>query len=98
MLKSLLVSALLLWPAIAWASSDVTGTVDHLDWTTRQISLADGKRYSVVRGIDMGRFKAGDRVTIRVEDEGGKELITKMTLGETFPRPQAKKPFHKLGL
>jgi hypothetical protein len=61
--------------------------IASIDWTTRHIVLTDGNAYSVQRGINLAKFKAGDNVTLESKDEAGKIIVTKMTkAGETVDR------------
>ena len=75
-------------PAFAW--SDTSGTIRTLDRTTRELVLADGKIFPVVRGINLAKFNEGDHVVLHTETEKGKEIITRMTKGYglVFPAPK----------
>jgi Cu/Ag efflux protein CusF len=67
---------------LALAATDVSGVIGSVDWTIRQIVLVDGATYTIRRGIDLAKFKAGDKVTLRTEDVNGKNIVTKLTKGD----------------
>jgi hypothetical protein len=65
--------------------------IGSIDWTTRQIVASDGKKYSVQRGINLAKFKAGDNVTLESNDERGKIIVTKITkAGETVVKTKKR--------
>ena len=72
-------------PAFAW--SDTKGTIRSLDRATRELVLADGKIFPIVRGINLAKFNEGDHVVLHTETEKGKEIITRMTKGDVMPPP-----------
>ena len=76
--------------ALALAWSDVSGTIKSIDVSTRQIDIDNGRTYYVQRGVNLAKFKAGDKVTLRTEDEHGKPMVTKLKEGENSIAPVAK--------
>jgi Cu/Ag efflux protein CusF len=76
--------------ALALPWSDVSGTIRSIDVSTRQVDLDNGRTYYVQRGINLAKFKAGDRVTLRTEDEHGKQTVTKLKEGENSIAPVTK--------
>ena len=86
-----IVAALLVVGAThAFAWNDILGTIRSLDRGTREIVLDDGKSFPVVRGINLAKFKEGDRVVLHTETQKGKEFIMKMSKGDRFVAPVPK--------
>jgi Cu/Ag efflux protein CusF len=84
-------AALMLMSLGGALAREFDAVIGSIDWTTRQIILTDGKTYSVQRGINLAKFKAGDNVTLESEDERGKIIVTKMTkAGETVDRSKKR--------
>jgi hypothetical protein len=70
---------------IAHATDHHLGVIKSLDVFARQVVLEDGTAYPVVRGINLGRFKPGDKVVLETEDRKGMETVTKLGKGERIP-------------
>jgi hypothetical protein len=72
--------------ASAFASDEFSGVIERIDIPARQLVL-DGERiYPVARGINLAKYRVGERIAIRTEDFGGKkDLITKIKKGDYFP-------------
>jgi hypothetical protein len=84
-------AALMLMSLDGALARELDAVIGSIDWTTRQIVLADGTTYSVQRGINLAKFKAGDNVTLESKDEHGKTIVTKMTkAGETVDRTKKR--------
>jgi hypothetical protein len=80
---------LLMNAAFSFSWNDPSGIVRSIDISTRQVVLDDGNTYSVRRGINLAKFRAGDKVTLHTEDDNGREIVTKVTKGEFVPaRPK----------
>ena len=76
---------------LAFAYDDVTGVIAKIDIPSRQLVLDGERTYPVMRGINLAKFKPGDKVTIRTEEMGGKkDMVTKIRLGDNFPLPPPK--------
>lgn len=76
----------LLGSRLAFASDDATGVIEKIDIPSRQLVLDGERTYPVARGIDLGKFKPGDKITVHTEDFGGKkDLITKIKKGDYVP-------------
>jgi hypothetical protein len=61
--------------AFAW--SDVSGTIDSIKGT--QVVLDNGQTYSIQKGVSLSGLKKGDKVTLSVEAENGKNMVNKVT-------------------
>jgi len=66
-------------------SKDVSGVIASLDWSIRKIVLDDGVTYTVARGINLAKFKIGDKVTLEIDDE--KKIVMKLTMADQLPPP-----------
>ena len=76
-------------PAVlAW--SDASGIIRSVDRETRELVLANGKTFPVVRGINLAKFNEGDHVVIHTESDKGREIVTKMTKGDGLTMPVPK--------
>jgi hypothetical protein len=85
----------LLGSGAAFAYDDVTGVIEKIDIPSRQLVLDGERTYPVARGIDLAKFKLGERVTVHTEELGGKkDLITKIKKGDYFPAPLPKQSSH----
>jgi hypothetical protein len=72
--------------ALAFAYDDVTGVIAKIDIPSRQLVLDGERTYPVMRGIDLAKFKPGDKVTIRTEEMSGKkDMVTKIKKGDYVP-------------
>ena len=83
----ILLCSLMALMACAVVPMDPTRTLKYLDIASRDIALDDGQTYYVMRGIDLGKFAVGDRVTVHVEDRNGRQMVTKLFKGRTPRRP-----------
>jgi hypothetical protein len=79
---------------VALASGDVSGVIQTIDIRTRQLVLDGERTYPVVRGINLAKFKPGDTVTVRTEEQNGKDLIMKITKGDHFATEPFKQQSH----
>ena len=85
----------LLGSRLAFASDDVTGVIEKIDIPSRQLVLDGERTYPVARGIDLAKFKLGEKVTVHTEELGGKkDLITKIKKGDYSPPPLPKQGSH----
>ena len=75
--------------AVLW--SDFVGTIKTIDISSREVALEDGKVYEVQRGINLARFKPGEKVTIHIEEKNRREMITKLRKGDYIPPPPPPK-------
>jgi len=75
--------------AVLW--SDFIGTIKTIDISSREVALEDGKVYEVQRGINLARFKPGEKVTIHIEEKNRREMITKLRKGDYIPPPPPPK-------
>jgi|SRR5882672_3931456 len=94
---ALAASIMALSSALALPWSDFSGTIKNIDVSTRQIDLDNGRTYYVQRGINLAKFKAGDKVTIRTEEEHGKPMVTMLKQGENSIAPVAKQSSRRRG-
>ena len=92
---ALAVAALNSAQALPW--SDFSGTITSIDVSSRQIDLDNGRTFYVQRGINLAKFKAGDKVTLHAEERLGKQMVTKLKQGENSISPVAKQPSHRRG-
>ena len=76
---------LLLASPLAFASDNALGTIKSIDVFARQVVLENGEAYPVVRGINLGRFKPGDKVVLQTEDRKGAPTIVKLSKGDRIP-------------
>jgi Cu/Ag efflux protein CusF len=83
--------------ALALQWSDFSGTIKSLDVSTRQIDLDNGRTYYVQRGINLAKFKVGDKVALHTEEQLGKQMVTKLKQGENSIPPVARQPSHRRG-
>ena len=74
--------------ASAW--DDRIGTIRSLDRGMRELVLDDGKKFSVIRGINLAKFREGDHVVLHTETQKGQEVIVKMSKGDRFVPPVPK--------
>ncbi len=77
--------------------SDFIGTIKTIDISTREVTLEDGKVYPVQRGINLARFKPGEKVTIHIEEHNRQEMITKLRKGDYIPPPPLKSTTQRRG-
>ena len=63
--------------AFAW--SDVTGVIKNINNTTHEITLDDGKTYTVEKDVKLDDLKAGDKVMVSTEVQNGKNMANKVT-------------------
>jgi Cu/Ag efflux protein CusF len=92
---ALAVAALNSAQALPW--SDFSGTITSIDVSSRQIDLDNGRTFYVQRGINLAKFKAGDKVSLHTEEQLGKQMVTKLKQGENSIPPVAKQPSHRRG-
>ncbi len=71
-------------PGSAFASADVTGVVQNIDLSSRQVVLDGERAYAVARGVNLTKFKLGDTITVHTEDQNGKDMVTRITKGDHF--------------
>ena len=69
----------------AFASEHVLGTVKSVDVFARMVVLEDGASYPVRAGIDLAKFKAGDKVVLETADRKGTTTIIKLSKGDRVP-------------
>jgi len=65
---------------MAWAWSDVTGTVDKVDTKNREVTLDNGQSYMIQKTVRMGNLKKGEKVTFSWEAQNGKNMVNKVTM------------------
>ncbi|HYM18556.1 MAG TPA: hypothetical protein VEU06_08340 [Micropepsaceae bacterium] len=70
---------------LAFASDHVLGTVKSVDVFARIVVLEDGASYPVLRGIDLAKFKTGDKVVLETADRKGTTTIIKLSKGDRVP-------------
>ena len=63
----------------AWAWSDVTGVIKSINANTHEITLDDGKTYTVEKNVSLTNLKAGDKVMVSTETQNGKNMANKVT-------------------
>ena len=63
----------------AWAWSDVSGTVKSVNADKHEITLDNGKTYTVDQSVKLTEFKAGDKVMVSTEEQNGKNMANKVT-------------------
>lgn len=74
--------AMVMGSSFAWAWSDVTGTVDKVDAKTHEVTLDNGQTYMLEKNVKMGNLKTGEKVTLSWEEQKGKNMVNKVTMGE----------------
>lgn len=65
---------------MAWAWSDVSGTIDKVNTRSREITLNNGQTYVVQKKVRMGNLKKGTQVTVSWEAQNGKNMVNKVTM------------------
>jgi Cu/Ag efflux protein CusF len=83
--------------ALALPWSDYSGTIKSIDLSTRQIDLDNGRAFYVQRGINLAKFKVGDKVALHTEEQLGKQMVTKLKQGENSIPLVARQPSHRRG-
>ena len=68
--------------ALAATMTD-TGTIRQLEPATHQLSLNDGKTFSVPAGWNVSGYKVGQKVTVSYEQKNGKMNATKVTAAKS---------------
>jgi Cu/Ag efflux protein CusF len=68
--------------SFAWAWSDVTGTIDKINMKSHEIVLDNGETYMVQKNVKLDSFKKGEKVTLSVENEKGKNMANKVTMAK----------------
>ena len=63
----------------AWAWSDVSGTIKSINANAHEITLDNGKTYTVDQSVKLTDFKAGDKVMVSAEEQNGKNMVNKVT-------------------
>lgn len=64
--------------AVAFAA-DISGTIKSINASTHEITLEDGKTYTVNESVKLTDFKAGDKVMISAEEQNGKNVASKVS-------------------
>ena len=65
---------------MAWAWSDVSGTIDKIDTKTREVVLDNGQTYVFEKKVRIGKLKSGEKVTLSWEAQKGKNMVNKVTM------------------
>ena len=68
--------------SFAWAWSDVTGTIDQINMKSHEIVLDNGQTYMVQKNVKLENFRKGEKVTLSVENEKGKNMANKVTMAK----------------
>ena len=63
----------------AWAWSDVSGTIKSINANAHEITLDNGKTYTVDQSVKLTDLKAGDKVMVSTEEQNGKNMANKVT-------------------
>jgi len=63
----------------AWASTEVSGSINSIDPNAREIVLDNGKTYTLQPGVDMAKLAPWDKVTINTETKGNQNIVDKVT-------------------
>jgi len=63
----------------AWASTEVSGSINSIDPNAREIVLDNGKTYTLQPGVDMAKLAPWDKVTINTETKGSQNIVDKVT-------------------
>jgi Cu/Ag efflux protein CusF len=58
------------------ATQSATGAVKSTDAAKHEIVLSDGQTFEVGSKINLGKIKAGDKVTIKFAKKGGKMVAS----------------------
>lgn len=66
--------------SVAFAWSDVSGTIDKINMKTREVVLDNGQTYMFEKKLKMGNLKKGEKVTLSWEDQKGKNMVNKVTM------------------
>lgn len=75
----LLVGLAVMTSSPSWAWSKVTGSITGVDPNAHQITLNNGKTYSLQSDVSMTNLAAGDKVTVTAEAKAGKNIASKVT-------------------
>lgn len=65
---------------MAWAWSDVSGTIDKINAKNREVVLDNGQTYMIQKTVRMGSLKKGEKVTFSWEQQKGKNMVNKVTM------------------
>jgi hypothetical protein len=71
--------------SFAVAADNAVGTIKSIDIFGRQVVLENGAAYPVVRGINLAKFKPGDKVVLETDDRKGTQTIIKLAKGDRIP-------------
>jgi len=63
----------------AWASTEVSGSINSIDPNAREIVLDNGKTYTLQPGVDMAKLAPWDKVTINTQTKGNQNIVDKVT-------------------
>jgi hypothetical protein len=70
---------------VAFANDTMLSTIKSVDVFARTIVVENGTSYPVVRGINLAKFKAGDKVVLETDDRKGTRTIVKLGKGDHVP-------------
>ena len=63
----------------AWASTEVSGSINSIDPNAREIVLDNRKTYTLQPGVDLAQLAPWDKVTINTETKGNQNIVDKVT-------------------
>ena len=75
-----LTGVMVMGSSLAWAWSDVSGTIDKIDSKTHAVVLDNGQTYMLEKSVRMGGLKKGEKVTMSWEEQKGKNMVNKVTM------------------
>ena len=63
----------------AWASVEVSGSINSVDPKAHEIVLDNGKTYKLQPSVDIAKLAPWDKVTINTETKDGQNIVDKVT-------------------
>jgi Cu/Ag efflux protein CusF len=85
----LLASVITVSAETAWARGIVSGTIQSIDAQNRELTLDNGKTYTLASSVQLEGLKPGDKVNVSAESEGGMDVVKKI---EPSGSPSSTRP------
>ena len=63
---------------VAAFAADIAGTIKSINANAHEITLDNGKTYTVDQSVKLTDFKAGDKVMVSAEEQNGKNVASKV--------------------
>ena len=74
----ILAASMVMNAGLAFAWSDVTGTIKSMDVKTHEMTLDNGETYMLENTVNPLVFKVGDKVTVTTQIENNKNMVNKV--------------------